>query len=428
MDKHTLADIFSKIISIILVIISLALLCNLKNRQICSEYDIFYSPVPATPNTGTIVLKEGNADAANSINAGPGRLYAKSACLMEISSGRILYDKDCYEPLPMASTTKIMTCILAIELGNPDDAVSVSKYAQGMPDVQLNICEGEQYRLGDLLYSLMLESHNDTAVAIAEHIGGSVEGFANLMNEKAAALGCNDTKFVTPNGLDADGHHTTARDLCLIASYAIRNETFQNIIKTPSHSFSELSGKRKFTVNNRDAFLTLYDGAIGIKTGFTGRAGYCFVGGAARNNMTLVSSVLASGWPPNKTYKWSDTKNLMNYGFANYSIQPLIDGNVPLNPIPVIDTDGKSCSHIKELPVKYEQHIYYPISNADNVSLVINLPEYVTPPINTGDVIGSISLMLNDTVLNETEITSEVSVAKYNYHDIIKFVFDMFLI
>lgn len=428
MSKNTLANIFSRLISIILVIISLALLCNLKNRQICSDYNIFYSLVPANPNNELMVLRQGNADAANLVNAGPGRLYAKSACLMEVSSNRILYDKDCFSPLPMASTTKIMTCILAIENGNPDAAVSVSKYAQGMPDVQLNICEGEQYRLGDLLYSLMLESHNDTAVAIAEHIGGSVEGFANLMNEKAASLGCSDTKFVTPNGLDADGHHTTARDLSLIASYAIQNETFRSIIGTPSHSFKELSGKRNFTVNNKDLFLTTYDGAIGIKTGFTGKAGYCFVGAAVRNNMTLVSTVLASGWPPNKSYKWADTKNLMNYGFSNYSIQPLIDGAIPLNPIPVKDADGKSCSFTKELPVKYEQHIYYPLSNADNVTLKINLPEYVTPPINTGDVIGSVSLMLNDTVINETNITSEVSVAKYDYHDIIKFVFDLFLI
>lgn len=428
MNKNKLADIFTRLISIILVIISLTLLCNLKNRQICSDYNIFFSPRSSTPNTGLMTLRQGNADASNAIAAGPGRLYAKSACLMDVSSNRILYDKDCFAPLPMASTTKIMTCILAIENGNPDDAVSVSKYAQGMPDVQLNICEGEQYRLGDLLYSLMLESHNDTAVAIAEHIGGSVEGFANMMNEKAAALGCNDTKFVTPNGLDADGHHTTARDLCLIASYAIQNETFQGIIRTPSHTFAELSGKRRFTVNNKDLFLTSYDGAIGIKTGFTGRAGYCFVGAAARNNMTLVSAVLASGWPPNKSYKWADTKNLMNYGFSNYSIQPLVDGAIPLNPIPVKDEDGKCRSFTKEIPVKYEQHIYYPLSNADNVTLKINLPEYVTPPVSASDVLGNVTLMLNDTVISETDITSEVSVEKYDYNDMIRFVLDLFLI
>ena len=158
-------------------------------------------------------------------------LYARSAVLMDADSGRILYEKEGQTPLPMASTTKIMTCILALENGAPEDEVEVSDYAASMPDVQLHIRKGEHYALRDLLHSLMLESHNDSAVAIAEHIGGSVEGFADMMNRKAKEIGCENTYFITPNGLDAekeietaDGgmqkvmHSTTAADLARIMS------------------------------------------------------------------------------------------------------------------------------------------------------------------------------------------------------------------
>ena len=179
-------------------------------------------------------------------SGGPGGLYALSAVLMDADSGRVLFEKDGYVKRAMASTTKIMTCILALEYGNLTDMVTVSRYAASMPDVQLNMKEGECYVLEDLLYSLMLESHNDTAVAIAEHISGSVENFAELMNEKAKNLGCTDTYFITPNGLDAskevDGemkiHSTTARDLALIMSYCIKNEDFLRITRTSSFTFA----------------------------------------------------------------------------------------------------------------------------------------------------------------------------------------------
>ena len=133
----------------------------------------------------------------------PEQLYAQSAVLMDADSGRILFEKNGNEQKPMASTTKIMTCILALEEGNPEDVVTASAYAERQPKVHLGVKEGERYRLQDLLYSLMLESHNDSAVMIAEHIGGSVKGFAELMNAKAKKIGCKDTYFVTPNGLDA---------------------------------------------------------------------------------------------------------------------------------------------------------------------------------------------------------------------------------
>lgn len=313
----------------------------------------------------------------------PSNMYSKAYCLIDAESNRILASKDEDMQLPMASTTKIMTCIVALENGSPDDIVTVSKYASSMPDVQLNMKEGEKFRLGDLLYSLMLESHNDTAVAIAEHIGGSVEGFAELMNLKAEELGLTNTHFVTPNGLDSDGHYTTAYELCCIGAYAIQNKEFMDIVQTPSHQFSNCDNTYTYSVNNKDAFLTSYNGALGIKTGFTGNAGYCFCGAAKRNNTTLVSSVLACGWPPNKSYKWADTRKLMDYGFKAYT-QAGISAGAPLPEIMV--TDGVKAS----VPVKRASSGSFTIlmSKNDVVTVDYELPQKLEAPVRSGDIIG----------------------------------------
>ena len=288
------------------------------------------------------------------------KLYAQSAILMDAGSGRILYEKNSEEIRPMASTTKIMTCILALEYGNLEDFVEVSSYAASMPKVKLNMRAGERYCLKDLLYSLMLESHNDSAVAIAEHIGGSVEGFAAMMNQKAKDIGCFDTFFITPNGLDAaattpDGetkiHSTTAADLAKIMSYCIMDspakEEFLNITRTPSYQFEgyrEKEGKiensgRSFSCYNHNAFLSMMEGALSGKTGFTGNAGYCYVGSLKRDDRTFVVALLGCGWPNNRGYKWSDTKKLMAYGLENFTYHSLNEVKVDegsLAPIPVV--------------------------------------------------------------------------------------------
>ena len=262
-------------------------------------------------------------------------LYAKSAVLMDAESGRILYGKNAAEQMAMASTTKIMTLLIALEQGNPEQIITVSKYAQSMPDVQLNMKEGEQYVLKDLLYSLMLESHNDSAVAIAEGVAGSVEAFADRMNRKAKEIGCENTCFITPNGLDATAtltdaegretavfHSTTAENLAKIMSYCITKspckEQFLEITQTPTYTFSNCEGTRNFTCQNHNSFLYMMEGAISGKNGFTGKAGYCYVGALKRDNRTLVVALLACGWPNNKSYKWKDTRALMEYGLANY--------------------------------------------------------------------------------------------------------------
>ena len=265
-----------------------------------------------------------NTYAAEEIRAND--LYAKSAILIDADSKRVLYEKNGYEKMAMASTTKIMTCLIALENSKEEDIVEFSTKACSMPKVKLGAVNGRKFRMHDMLYSLMLESHNVTAVAIAEAVAGSTENFAVLMNKRAREIGAVNTNFVTPNGLDDELHYTTAYDMAIIAAEAIKNEKFLEIVNTCSHSFSDIEGKCSYSVYNKDAFLEMIEGAIGIKTGFTGNAGYCFVGAVRRNNKTFISVVLASGWPPSKTYKWKDTVKLMNYGFDNYEYRVLFSG------------------------------------------------------------------------------------------------------
>ena len=254
-------------------------------------------------------------------------LYALSAVLMDGENGRVLYGKEAYKGRPNASTTKVMTCILALELAKGDDYVQVSGNAASQPQTRLGMREGQQFYLEDLLYSLMLKSHNDSAVAIAEHIGGSVEGFAEKMNEKAKELGCKDTHFVTPNGLDGEDeggiHHTTARDLALIMAYAIKNATFVHITQTRDYTFTDISGKKHYSVHNTNAFLDMETGVISGKTGFTGNAGYCYVCAVRQDERLFIVALLGCGWPGNKNYKWSDTKKLLSYGRENYQYMML---------------------------------------------------------------------------------------------------------
>ena len=259
----------------------------------------------------------------------PTDLYAQSAVLMDADSGRILFAKEGEKERAMASTTKIMTCILVLEHGDLDREVTVSERAAAQPEVKLGVQTGERFRIRDLLYSLMLESHNDAAVVLAEAVGTTVEGFADLMNAKAKKIGCEHTYFVTPNGLDEEDetgwHHTTAEDLARIMKYCImdspKKEAFLDITQTAVYQFTDSSGKKQFSCNNHNAFLQMMDGAISGKTGFTSDAGYCYVGALENEGRTFVVALLACGWPNHKGYKWADTKKLMTYGMDFFHYQ-----------------------------------------------------------------------------------------------------------
>ena len=363
-------------------------------------------------------------------------LFAQSAVLMDAESGRVLYAKNADEVLPMASTTKIMTLLVALEQGKPDDVVTVSSYAAGMPDVQLNIREGEQYYLKDLLYSLMLESHNDSAVAIAECVAGNIENFAQLMNQKAKEIGCQNTTFITPNGLDAtatmtgrDGierevmHSTTAEDLAKIMSYCITEseykDAFLEITQTPTYTFSDLDGKRSFSCRNHNAFLYMMEGALSGKTGFTGKAGYCYVGALQRENKTLVVALLACGWPNNKTYKWKDTKKLMEYGIENYGYSSYEEAaaDIPKNgQIEVLNGQTQAIgdtAYVKWERTGIREGIL--LRKDEKIEVEWKLSEKKQAPVKKGESVGYIRYLIDGELYQEEKMILQSSVDMIDY-------------
>ena len=338
-------------------------------------------------------------------------LYALSAVLMDADSGRILYEKEGEMPRPNASTTKVLTCILALENGDGDDYVQVSANAASQPQVKLGLQKGEQYYLEDLLYSLLLQSHNDSAVAIAEHIGGSVEGFSDMMNAKAREIGCMDTHFITPNGLDvedSDGtHHTTASDLALIMRYAIKNKVFLKIAQTKEYSFSDLSKKQTFSVHNTNALFSMTDGVLAGKTGFTGDAGYCYVCAVQKDDRIFIIALLAAGWPEHKTYKWHDTLKLLDYGKNNFYYRSFWQ-EPDLSYIPVKDGIPERDSHtddflpdgsiyiggqVKATEEEKQQKIL--LKNDDRLQYQVRLKDELQAPVRKGEQIGRVVYMLN---------------------------------
>lgn len=338
-------------------------------------------------------------------------LYAQSAVLIDADTGRILYAKNAEEQRPMASTTKIMTLIIALENANQDDIVMISDYAASMPDVQLHLRAGEHYRLGDLLYSMMLESHNDSAVAIAEHVGGTVPGFAALMNAKARDIGCYATYFITPNGLDAEDdtgvHSTTAADLARILRYCImqspKKEEFLKITRTNAYSFSDLEGIRTFTVGNKNAFLHMMEGALTGKTGFTGNAGYCYVGALRQEERTFIVALLACGWPNNRSYKWSDTRKLMNYGLEHFTYRNVWqEPKLPELPVKNGIPDRGNLEEEARIRLRLsseEPDLKLLLSEGEQVQVETHISQEVTAPVEPGTLLGSVRYLLDGQVV-----------------------------
>lgn len=315
MNKKKWLNFVLVFIFLMIIIVALNFVCskNYTESQYIYDYDRYFA-YELLDNNNDNSVDEAKEDNESEIN-----VYAHSAVCIDYRDGHILYGKNYMEEMPMASTTKILTAIIALEVSEPDEIVTVSHNAANSPKVRLGIKEGEQYYLKDLLFSMMLGSHNDSAVAIAEHIGGSIENFAVIMNKKAVDIGLENSNFVTPNGLDADDHYSTAYDMAKLGAYAMKNEEFVKLVNTPAYSFSEFNGKSYHSVNNINSYLTIDDTAIGVKTGFTCNAGYCFVGANEYENTVIMSTVLACGWPPNKTYKWQDMKKIVTYVTENYS-------------------------------------------------------------------------------------------------------------
>lgn len=367
-------------------------------------------------------------------------LYARSAVLMDADSGRILFGKEENAVLPMASTTKIMTCILALENMKTGQICVVSDYAAKQPKVHLGMNKDEKYLLEDLLYSLMLESHNDSAVVIAETIAGSVESFAVLMNKKAQEIGCTDTYFITPNGLDAEDdmgiHSTTAKDLALIMRYCIEQsplkEEFLRITQTKSYELKDISGKRTFVCNNHNSFLNMMDGALSGKTGFTNNAGYCYVGALRRGDRTFIVTLLACGWPNNKGYKWKDTRRLMQYGLDNYEYR-----KVPKEFVcdEIIVENGMNILEPLKYPVyvnvgiqedNSEMHLLMRQDEKVEVNIVQN--KRIEAPVKQGQKTGEIFYVLDDAIIKRCDIVTRQSIEERTLRAYVVFLIKEYLV
>ena len=331
-------------------------------------------------------------------------LYAKSAVLTDADTGRILYGKDAGTPMANASTTKIMTCLLAIESGKIQDTVTFSEHACSMPKVRLGCPTGTQFVLEDLLYSLMLESHNDTAAAIAEHVAGSVEAFADLMNERAAEFGCQNTHFVTPNGLDRSDkkgeHQTTAYDLSLIMAACIQNDKFLEITETASKTISSIDGTFQAALNNHNALLSMLDGVISGKTGFTAKAGYCYVGAYRQNDRTYTFALLACGWPNHKNYKWEDSKALISYGNDHYENRTILKEEehqtIDLNRT-MVKTFGKNHYYFTNTLSVTKEACAFQILVSENDEITMNPQgqKELSFPVTEGDVVATEEILWN---------------------------------
>ncbi len=366
------------------------------------------------------------------------QLYAQSAVLMDADSGRILFAKNGQEERAMASTTKIMTCILALENGDLSEEITVSAEAASQPAVKLGMKEGQRFQLNDLLYSLMLESHNDSAVAVAECIGGSVEGFAAMMNRKALEIGCRDTYFITPNGLDAEDetgkHHTTAEDLARIMKYCImdseKKDAFLEITRTESYQFSDCDGSGSYSCSNHNTFLHMMDGALSGKTGFTADAGYCYVGALREDDRTFIVALLACGWPNNKGYKWSDTRKLMEYALENYHYREF---GTEAETVSVAVENGSAggfpgAGNVQVKASAEPSPFRVLLKAGEEISVEYDVHEAVKAPIEKGQTMGTVTYSLGGETIREYPLTADVSVQERDFAVCFSYIRGCFLL
>lgn len=323
---------------------------------------------------------------------------AEAAVLM--ADGEIIWSKNADEKLPMASTTKIMTALVAIENGNISREVKVNRKACGVEGSSVYLTAGEILTLEDLLYALMLESANDAAAAIACEVAGSVEDFAVMMNDTADRLGLADTHFMNPHGLDDPEHYTTAGDLAKLTDYALKNETFATIVSTYKKTIPLHGDEGVRMLLNHNKLLKRYDDVIGVKTGFTKRSGRCLVSAAERDGLTVVAVTL------NAPDDWNDHRNMQEYGFSQYSHQTLaepeeyqIEIACPTAP------DGK-------LRLTNRDELIACLKNNAEITRAIEAPHYVFPPVNEGDVLGRVVFSCSGNEIGSVPLYAASSVAE----------------
>lgn len=319
---------------------------------------------------------------------------AKACVIIDEATGRILLAHNADEPLPMASTTKVMTALLALERGDLTAPVTCSRNAFGVPGTSIYLSEGETLTLEHMLYGLMLASGNDAATAIAEHIGGTVAEFCRMMTSRAAELGCTNTIFLTPHGLPQEGHYTTAYDLALIAREAMKHDTFRRIVSTQRAKIPWEGREYDRVLNNKNKLLSTYEGATGIKTGYTRKAGRCLVFGAERNGMRIIGVVL-------NCYDWFDeAARLMDQAFTQYEAIAMMTAGECIRQIPVTASTTTAIGAVLQ-----ENLTGVAVKNA-LPRVEIDLPDSVEAPVSSGDVLGEIRLLAGNELIGRSALVA----------------------
>lgn len=319
---------------------------------------------------------------------------ARAMCVMETNSKRVLYSKNHDEKLAMASTTKIMTAITAIESGvDLDEVFEISPKAVGIEGTSIYLKSGEKMTLRNLLYGLMLVSGNDASIAIGEKVGNGVEHFIDMMNWKAKQIGAISSHFENTHGLDESGHYTTAYDLALIASYAMKNDVFKDIVSTKNIQITNEDGKIRY-FKNKNKLLFNLEGAEGVKTGFTNDAGRCLVSAVNRNGMEVVCVVLNCG------PMFEESASLLNTAFQEFEIKELTEKYDIPSLIEV--EDGRK----DEVSIATNKKFFYPLrkNEQDKVRYEYKIKEKITAPVRKGDEIGEIRIYLDKDLLFSEKI------------------------
>ncbi|MBR5948823.1 MAG: D-alanyl-D-alanine carboxypeptidase [Clostridia bacterium] len=339
---------------------------------------------------------------------------AASAALIEASSLQMLLAKSPELHLPMASTTKVMTALLTLERCDLDEVIAFPKEAVGVGGSCIYAYAGEKMTIRDLLYGLMLRSGNDAAVALAVHMGGTLEGFADIMNERARLLGLSDSNFVSPNGLDREGHYSSAYDLCVISAAALQNPDFKRIVSTQYSPIQ--TDLRKIYVKNKNTMLWDYEGCVGVKTGYTSKAGRCLIFAAERDGMLLVGCVL------NCRPMFEVAEEMLDFGFENYEMVKAVSAGTELSRCAVLNGE-KSV-----LTLAAKSDIIIPLKKGDEMSVQVDirLDKAVLAPVIEGERIGECELLIGGCPVGKTALIAKESIAMRDYGYYLNFLLRLF--
>lgn len=337
----------------------------------------------------------------------PPVVNALAAIVVEESSGRILFARNATQKRSIASTTKIMTALVALEEGSLDDVVTISKRAATIGGSTVGLQTGQKYTLKELLFAMLMISGNDAAIAIAEHVGGTVEQFADLMNKKARTLGAKNSHFVTPHGLDRENQFSTAHDLAIITIEALKNPLFAEIVSTTS---SSISGHHLYNTNE---LLGSCPGVDGVKTGYTGKAGRCLVTTARRGDMRLISVVLGS---PTKNARASASRALLDYCFTNFAMHKLQQAGDVYARVPVSRGIGEN------IELKVENDIEVPLSKLELELLEAesSVPDVLNAPVYAGVDTGFVEYAVNGEMLGRSMLKTSKNIRKKVITDYMK--------